>query len=553
MATSRQVITSMPILVDQSGNVVRNLGYPPDPGEMANAQQEASQIGGRIVKQKGYEEGGSIFSIGGMSDELESWPDETLVGEYQNQTKGVPQYLIISELVRRKELREGAKAKGTGPQQTVADEVIASMGGGLGGIPQMAQPQMPPPQMPPQGGVRGFEEGGVTSPGVLNPDISFPEMRNTFLPWSYWSPEERTYYSPKGSVPGSTPEIPYYLQRYATDSEWDWLTSPDTGSEGDKDELWNRLNASLITERQSSPFSSGSRERLRALHEEDIKQLGYELPPEAPRGERLGRWREQGIFHGPRRLPDTPEIRRNEEDRINKENAAREAAERQTFEDELALSKASTADDDKTSYESLIKSAMDVNYGTEEYIELLKELEGNKRSARGMGLVQFGAALASDPGDFMGALARAASKGAESYNRIKGENIDDRVKYLQLSVGAQQLEAKRLIDLATIAASVSAADAKNRYTTNLRDTTYWRQQKDKIRGEILKRRDELTRTGPGSVLPEKAHLHPELRTFYTKNEETGEWEWDKDKVTKIVHDRANRDVSEKMGLSMDSL
>ena len=85
----------MPILVDQSGNVVRNLGYPPNPGEMANAQQEASQIGGRIVKQKGYEEGGSIFSIGGMADELESWPDETLVGEYQNQTKGVPQYLII--------------------------------------------------------------------------------------------------------------------------------------------------------------------------------------------------------------------------------------------------------------------------------------------------------------------------------------------------------------------------------------------------------------------------------------------------------------------------
>ena len=532
----------MPILVDQSGNVVRNLGYPPDPGEMANAQQEASQIGGRIVKQKGYEEGGSIFSIGGMSDELESWPDETLVGEYQNQTKGVPQYLIISELVRRKELREGAKAKGTGPQQTVADEVIASMGGGLGGMPQMAQPQMPPPQMPPQGGVRGFEEGGVTSPGVLNPDISFPEMRNTFLPWSYWSPEERTYYSPKGSAPGSTPEIPYYLQRYATDSEWDWLTSPDTGSGEGKDELWNRLNASLITERQSSPFSSGSRERLRALHEEDIKQLGYELPPEAPRGERLDRWREQGIS-------DTPEIRRNEEDRINEENAASEAAERQTLEYELAASEVNVDAEDQLSYESLISEAKNVDYGTEEYIDLLNQLEGRQASARGMGLVQIGASLASDTGDFAGALARALGKGAESYTKIQNENIDNRIKYLGLSIGAKQAESKRLIELATIAASVSAADSKERTLALARDNTYYRKRKDKYADEIRLIRKSLAGQGSGSIIPEKRHIDPRLAPFYVENKETKQWEWSDEMVREVAGIMADKDLLGQVGSS----
>ena len=103
-----------------------------------------------------------------LQDDLKGVPDQSLIGYVQNPTGQVPSYLALSELNRRKKMREQASSnQAEGPQPSVAEQLVAE-----------AQPQ-PQPQPQPQGiagipvanvgneeayasgGIVSFETGGM--------------------------------------------------------------------------------------------------------------------------------------------------------------------------------------------------------------------------------------------------------------------------------------------------------------------------------------------------------------------------------------------------------
>jgi hypothetical protein len=112
-----------------------------------------------------------------ISEQLKDVPDQFLMQEIQNPTGSYPSYLVVSELTRRKRMREGAVKQE--PTTSVAEDLV-----GISGTPQaaqstlgaaqqmMAQPQqMPMPEMGmnvPEtgtpmmatGGLVAFEQGG---------------------------------------------------------------------------------------------------------------------------------------------------------------------------------------------------------------------------------------------------------------------------------------------------------------------------------------------------------------------------------------------------------
>ena len=114
-----------------------------------------------------------------ISEQLKDVPDQYLVSEVQNPTGSYPAYLVVSELTRRKRMREGAlKEKpetsvtedliGIAATPEAADSTLGSAKQMMAQAPQMA-PQMPAqlagqiPQMPQMmsgGGLVAFEKGG---------------------------------------------------------------------------------------------------------------------------------------------------------------------------------------------------------------------------------------------------------------------------------------------------------------------------------------------------------------------------------------------------------
>jgi len=104
-----------------------------------------------------------------LEDDIKSLPDQTLVTEMQNPTGGFPQYLVMSEIKRRKVMRDDyqgrmAAHEKTPPRPTMAEETVAE---GIGSImpsnmPQGAPPQgMPMPQGMPVNRPASIEGGGL--------------------------------------------------------------------------------------------------------------------------------------------------------------------------------------------------------------------------------------------------------------------------------------------------------------------------------------------------------------------------------------------------------
>jgi hypothetical protein len=125
-----------------------------------------------------------------IQDQLKGAPDQALIGYVQNPTGQVPTYLALSELERRKSMREKYQ-QGQPEKKTIAESIIEGAQpqapqqpqmpsqqmpqGGVASLPE-AQPMMqamqPPPQMPPQGMAQGgmvaFEDGGLAELDVGN-------------------------------------------------------------------------------------------------------------------------------------------------------------------------------------------------------------------------------------------------------------------------------------------------------------------------------------------------------------------------------------------------
>jgi hypothetical protein len=94
-----------------------------------------------------------------LQDELRGVPDNALIGYVQNPTGNVPSYLALSELQRRKDMREKYQSQ-QAPQSSVADD-----------LEQQAAPQ---PQPQEAQGVAGlpipdqmFNDQGMAAGGIV--------------------------------------------------------------------------------------------------------------------------------------------------------------------------------------------------------------------------------------------------------------------------------------------------------------------------------------------------------------------------------------------------
>lgn len=109
-----------------------------------------------------------------LSKQLEMMPDQSLVTQMQRPDGSVPQYLVLSELNRRKKLRDSAASMNAGaqaPQTTVAQDVEQ----GIQALPA-ASPEAP--QAYAAGGLVSFASGG--------------DVDSNFFKYAYGSPTQFT-------------------------------------------------------------------------------------------------------------------------------------------------------------------------------------------------------------------------------------------------------------------------------------------------------------------------------------------------------------------------
>lgn len=98
-----------------------------------------------------------------MEDLVKGMPDEMLMQEAQMPSGQIPQFLALSEVQRRKEMRDKFQAP---PQATVADQIL--QGGIASAMPQQPpQGGMAPPQGPPMGAPPVAAYGGGMMPYTM--------------------------------------------------------------------------------------------------------------------------------------------------------------------------------------------------------------------------------------------------------------------------------------------------------------------------------------------------------------------------------------------------
>lgn len=115
-----------------------------------------------------------------QTEALKDLPDQRLMQEMQAPTGFAPQFLVLSELKRRKRMRDEYQRQQAADMQTVAEETITAAGVPQGGIMQMAKamnpnssiaqntgmdqtPQMQPTRMADGGVVKMLKGGAVTA------------------------------------------------------------------------------------------------------------------------------------------------------------------------------------------------------------------------------------------------------------------------------------------------------------------------------------------------------------------------------------------------------
>ena len=111
-----------------------------------------------------------------QEDLIKGSPDQALLEEAQNPTGQVPQYLVMSEIQRRTDMRNRFEAEEQQPTDTVAEQIMAESMGGSAPPPMAPQgaPMPPqngmPPQMPPPGAPM------LPAPPQMPPEMPPPEM-----------------------------------------------------------------------------------------------------------------------------------------------------------------------------------------------------------------------------------------------------------------------------------------------------------------------------------------------------------------------------------------
>ena len=115
-------------------------------------------------------------------DLIKGSPDQTLLEEAQNPTGQVPQYLVMSEIQRRTDMRKRYEAEEQQPTDTVAEQIMAESMGGSAPPPMAPQgaPMPPqngmPPQMPPQMSSAPPQMPPAPVSAQMPPEMPPPEM-----------------------------------------------------------------------------------------------------------------------------------------------------------------------------------------------------------------------------------------------------------------------------------------------------------------------------------------------------------------------------------------
>ena len=136
-----------------------------------------------------------------LQDNLKDLPDRVLMQEMQMPTGNMPQFLVLSELTRRRRMREDYNRQMAADMPTVAEEVITAAGVSPSGITAVVRNMAPnssiaqntgadmavqreptrAPQMMAEGGILSMANGGGIRSGTItnaiaNLKINFPEL-----------------------------------------------------------------------------------------------------------------------------------------------------------------------------------------------------------------------------------------------------------------------------------------------------------------------------------------------------------------------------------------
>jgi len=84
-------------------------------------------------------------------DLVKGLPDQALFQEAQFPSGRIPQFLAVSEVQRRQDMRQRFQAAQQGQQATVKDQILQGGIGSTGMAPEMSSAPPMAPQMPPQG------------------------------------------------------------------------------------------------------------------------------------------------------------------------------------------------------------------------------------------------------------------------------------------------------------------------------------------------------------------------------------------------------------------
>ena len=98
-----------------------------------------------------------------VQDRLKNFSQDQLIGEMQAPTGNAPQFLVLSEIMRRKRLQDdfAAQQGKAGSETTVAQEAVAAAGVPQGGIADMARSMAPSTDMTQNTGVQAMASGGT--------------------------------------------------------------------------------------------------------------------------------------------------------------------------------------------------------------------------------------------------------------------------------------------------------------------------------------------------------------------------------------------------------
>ena len=172
------------------------------------------------------------MNIIGMQEALKDYSEGQLVGEMQRPSGSVPQYLVLSELQRRKRMKSDYAARSNVNSSTVADEVVAAAGMPQGQVSMAANAMAPkssveqntgitglmppaPMQRPDPGAeVQTFQEGGVVNgragPTTRPLHLLSPQERAMIARWGARNFEATELENPAviGSVGGDLLSVP---------------------------------------------------------------------------------------------------------------------------------------------------------------------------------------------------------------------------------------------------------------------------------------------------------------------------------------------------------